>query len=271
MLVGICMRRYRTDDAFNYPSTTDIENAYVDGFSLTHGDAGARSHLFSWGIGRYQMESLYSCPDAGGSSPPPFAGSAWACQSGNDTTSYDSIWYPPRLFEDAFQHLTLGEATTDDLEGRIMFDQPTSDEDIGVCGPGSPCADLADLSPLKIATMIDQKLSGERRAPGSTVASSWKVRTARRPGRAVRAAGERWGEAAGAPPGSRRDGPRSSFTPTIVDRTAVSSPGSSPAPTILARTAVSSPGSSPTPTILARTAVSSPGSSPARPRHPARA
>jgi hypothetical protein len=136
VLVDACMRQYRTDDAFQRASSTTytLEGDYVDGMSLTHGSAGARQHLFTWAIGSRLTTSAYSCPDAGGSSPPSFVGSDWDCDSGNKSGSPTSIWYTDRLFEGDQQHLTLSSSSSDDLEARIIFDQPHADEDIGVCG-----------------------------------------------------------------------------------------------------------------------------------------
>ncbi len=133
-LVEVCMRQYRSDDAFQRSGSPTLEDSYVDGLSLTHGASGARQHLYSWGIGSTQgLNPTYDCPADGGQSPPSFVGSAWSCDSGDSDSGRESVWYTPRLFEGDLQQVALSTSTSEDVEARISFDQATSDEDIGVC------------------------------------------------------------------------------------------------------------------------------------------
>jgi len=131
VLVEVCMRQYRTDDAFH--SVKTVEEKYLDGLSLTYGAAGSRQHIFSWAIGHQLTKSAYSCPDLGGTPPPSFVGSDWECDSASKTAPYGSVWLSARLFEGDIQHLTLVSSTSEDLEGRIICNQSSSDEDVGIC------------------------------------------------------------------------------------------------------------------------------------------
>ena len=60
-----------------------IDNPYVDGVSITHG-ASPRKHIWTYSAGVYENEtSPASCPCTGsGTSPPPFVGSDYYCESG---------------------------------------------------------------------------------------------------------------------------------------------------------------------------------------------
>ena len=63
-----------------------IEDAYVDGISITHGAPGKRQHIFTYASGALSTSSTnalqFSCPCAGGKAPPTFVGTDYYCESG---------------------------------------------------------------------------------------------------------------------------------------------------------------------------------------------
>ena len=131
-----------TLDAFNpqWTGKRNIENNYLDGISVTHGAAGSRQHIFSLaGAGGKGV----ACPCYKGSpfadTVPEFVGKDYYCESSNSGTD-DVLWdgqcddgkeapcctspLLPYFYKD------LGSATTDDIELRILPDQPFNDEDL---------------------------------------------------------------------------------------------------------------------------------------------
>jgi hypothetical protein len=134
VLVEVCLRQNGTPDAFG----SSVEFCSLDGLSLTHGPAGSRHHLFAWAVAcdTHFSVAYALCPADGGTSPPSFVGSDWACDTGSRTRicdEYYGVWLPPRLFEGTVRHLTVAGVTTDDLEARLCLDQNMGDEDLGVC------------------------------------------------------------------------------------------------------------------------------------------
>ena len=136
-------------DAFN--SGYSINETYIDGVSLTHGNNGSRQHIWSFvSAGGEVISSHYICA-CSSSNPWPystsFVGDDYFCDSGNhastrsSTTFYngDPLWdgqgcgpssaccqfnNPPWFCK------TLPQSTTDDLEVRIC--KTASDEDIPI-------------------------------------------------------------------------------------------------------------------------------------------
>ena len=144
-------------DAFGYNiinKTHDIESAYVDGVSLTHGAAGSRQHIWTFvaalNDGLPNPNEICSCTRSNVSWPlqvPSFIADNYFCATGNPgaeftlTTIYqdDPLWdgegcgptnaccefnSPPWFCT------TLPEPTSDDIEVRICLDQESNDEDI---------------------------------------------------------------------------------------------------------------------------------------------
>ena len=97
---SITALQYASMDAFGQSrSSLSIDENYVDGFSLTLGQGfGNRSHLYSWAIGLYTVNSAYSCPDQGGANPQVFVGSNYSCDTGNPDSSWTTQWYSKILF-----------------------------------------------------------------------------------------------------------------------------------------------------------------------------
>ena len=121
-------------DAFG-PSSGghSIDDNYVDGFSLTLGQGfGNRSHLYSWAIGLYTVNSAYSCPDQGGANPQAFVGSNYSCDTGNPDSSWTKKWYSKILFSSDVASITLNSPSSSMIEGRLMSDQDSGNENIGI-------------------------------------------------------------------------------------------------------------------------------------------
>ena len=145
-------------DAFaNYHiyGQTTIDSAYVDGVSLTHGPAGSRQHIWTFGAAVYEANNIYltrdtcNCTNSQYSWPhqlPPFVGNNYFCDTGNhgpgwDTTTYysdDPLWdgkgcgpfstccqfNSPPWFQ-----TTLPQTTSDDIELRVCRDEANNNED----------------------------------------------------------------------------------------------------------------------------------------------
>ena len=128
--------QYYSMDAFGQSrnSSNSLDQTYVDGFSLTVDDGnGNRVHVFSWAIGLTPgYNTSYDCPGDGGEAPPSFVGSDYLCETGNTSSSWTNVWYSPALFVNTPVQVTLSGTTTEDLEGRLMSNQDSSNEDIGV-------------------------------------------------------------------------------------------------------------------------------------------
>jgi len=132
--VTVVARQYSSTDAFSTVSpSTDIEDNYVDGVSVTHGASGSREHVWSYAVAQSSGSGQHQdCPDDGGVSPPAFARSDWSCASGNPASSgWGSVWYADELFNELGQ-VTLSAVTTDDVEVRILANQGAADEEVGV-------------------------------------------------------------------------------------------------------------------------------------------
>ena len=130
---------WRSLDAFNTDSS-DIEESYLDGVSVTHGPTGSRQHIFSLagasGNGRV-------CPCADSStfpdSQPDFVGDDYYCESGREyrddplwdgekCASYEAICCTSPYIPYFYRHLNV--STTDDIELRILTDEDFSNENI---------------------------------------------------------------------------------------------------------------------------------------------
>ena len=82
---------YRAIDGFYSPK--GIDNAYLDGLSITHGSP--RKHIWSYAVGvseDYDSDSNCPCAARPGRSPPSFVGNHYHCESGN-TGFWEAQWY----------------------------------------------------------------------------------------------------------------------------------------------------------------------------------
>ena len=142
-----------TPDAF-YPyyanPSRTIDSVYVDGVSITYGSP-SRKHIWTYANGLNLMHSNLQehCPCNNGSGlvPPPFVGSDYYCETGdNDNTCCDYNVYPNDPLWDGQQCLgeeapccthpnmprfnrTLSETTTEDIELRVCGDYGNTYED----------------------------------------------------------------------------------------------------------------------------------------------
>ena len=148
--------QYHAPDGF-YPNagvgTDDINQEYVDGYSITYGSP--RKHIWTYAAGLEQTNtfysSLYLCPCASRTDipdPPSFVGSDYYCESGLpignmfSTVLYadDPLWdgedcdgeegpccNPSNM---PWFSTTLDTNTSDDIEVRLCTSQGTSNEDI---------------------------------------------------------------------------------------------------------------------------------------------
>ena len=121
----------------------DIDSFYVDGVSLTHGEAGRRQHIWTFAGGLSEVTAMYPnqacpCDTASASVVPAFVGNDYFCESGLHSewdNRYFDVLFPDDVLWDG-QNCTsastccqfnnppwftknLPTATTDDIELRI--------------------------------------------------------------------------------------------------------------------------------------------------------
>ena len=158
-------RQYYSADAFgrHLERVFNIDQTYVDGISLTTNAGGSRTHLWTWAVGISVAGDYpqYDCPCNGGDPAPAFIGDSWFCASGlygstGEGAGSTDQWHEDELFNTNREDSTgigipsgntcrdgfgasrtwfeadLGAATTDDLEVRVMSDQPPDNEDAGI-------------------------------------------------------------------------------------------------------------------------------------------
>ena len=135
----------------NIPRT--LEDAYVDGISLTHGPSGSRQHIWSFASGldqaNHHISNTSYCPcsvEGWSFQLPTFVGGNYFCDSGNTSPqhpggvvySQDPLWdgqgcafgtccefnNPPWFCT------TLPQPTTDDIEMRLCRDESNLTEDV---------------------------------------------------------------------------------------------------------------------------------------------
>ncbi len=135
-----------------------LEDAYIDGVSITHGAEGSRQHIWSFVGGLFEsgpthnLESQCPCSNTNAIWPfqvPSYVGNDYFCDSGNpgpgfsfaEVYSDDPLWdgegcgpYSTCCENNTSPWFctTLPQPTTDDLELRLCGDQDLSNEDIEV-------------------------------------------------------------------------------------------------------------------------------------------
>ena len=139
--------------AYGNDRSRTIDDNYVDGVSLTHGQT-PRKHIWTfaaaYGDTRY---SFSACPCTKVDTPytgvvPPFIGQDYFCDTGNRYSPARPQWYhADPLWDGAGCGSTssccgfnnppwfckqLPQPTTDDIEMRVCVNQPTSDEDVAL-------------------------------------------------------------------------------------------------------------------------------------------
>ena len=142
-----------TTNAFAQRSDPTLEDNYVDGVSLTHGEP--RQHVWTFAAGLQEDGSAHSistCPcttNSGTIRPPNFVGNDYFCEAGTQVntlpatiiTEYDPLWdgfdcYPSNpccsFNNPPWFYKQLPQPTTDDLEMRVCRDEDVSNEDIAL-------------------------------------------------------------------------------------------------------------------------------------------
>ena len=134
-------------DSFHAGGAT-VESVYVDGVSITYTDSGSRMHLWTYVVAWSDDDNSETslCPCLGGIGTPAFVGSNFYCEGGTTGNSWSGGWYTGDPLWDGngngsncdtpgdpswFQR-DLGQPTSSDIEIRLMADQATSNEDVGV-------------------------------------------------------------------------------------------------------------------------------------------
>jgi hypothetical protein len=127
-----------------------IDNSYVDGISLTHGNP-PREHIWTFAAGaNVQPHYHFTCPCVDGSlaTPPTFVGEDYFCETANIANAplngqffLEPLWNgegcgaqstcctfntPPWFYKQ------LPQPTTDDIEMRVCTNEPRSTEDIAI-------------------------------------------------------------------------------------------------------------------------------------------
>jgi hypothetical protein len=129
-----------TDAFLSSTSSLTIDENYVDGISLTHGNP-PRQHIWTFAAGANRQPHSYTCPCIEGSpvTPPPFVGEDYFCETGNTNNTrlggqlfLKPLWdgegcgdenvccsfnTPPWFYKQ------LPEPTTDDIEVRVCTDE----------------------------------------------------------------------------------------------------------------------------------------------------
>ena len=157
----VCGRIYAyqrgSPDAFgrSIEGNPGLEDAYIDGVSLTHGAPGSRQHIWSFVGSVYETATSYNaksncaCTNSDQDWPyqvPSFVGNNYFCDTGNPGPDFpDTVHTDDPLWDGAgcgptntccqFNNppwfcTTLSAATTDALELRICHDEAENNEDI---------------------------------------------------------------------------------------------------------------------------------------------
>ena len=145
-----------TPDGFNIDlhvngfSGTDINSAYVDGISLTHGNP--RQHIWTFAAGVNELGDIYGCycngSSAGALPPPSFVGDNYFCESGRPVLSAtfgiffldDPLWDGMNCVVDDCCEFNsppwfmthLPDPTTDDIEFRLCLDENGNNENVAI-------------------------------------------------------------------------------------------------------------------------------------------
>ena len=136
-----------TDGAAVFYASKDINSAYIDGISLTHGNP--RKHIWSL-VSGYSGTLYTDCP-CGSHTPypvPSFVGSNYYCEAGchNSSPSYTTLYTSDPLWDGKgcgstettccqrtlipWFYRSFGYSTTDNIEMRVCCDQETNNENV---------------------------------------------------------------------------------------------------------------------------------------------
>ena len=140
--------QFGSADGFRACPSCTIDQPYVDGVSITHGDS-PRKHVWTLAAEIYETENFCPCSFPTAIQPPSFVGNDYYCEAGLlrgpwSTVVYsdDVLWDGERCDADEAPCCDrpllpwfckeLPEPTSDDLEVRICTNQEFSDEDMPV-------------------------------------------------------------------------------------------------------------------------------------------
>ena len=125
----------RTPDAFHRPSSITVEDNYLDGVGVTHGNAGSRTHIWSFGAGHPAGGGAVArCPCDNTNRvhaplPPAEVGDHYFCDRADQL---DRLWTGEGCMADnpccsfhnpPYFSVQLPAATTNTIELRICFDE----------------------------------------------------------------------------------------------------------------------------------------------------
>lgn len=128
-----------------------INEAYVDGLSITTTLQAQRAHVFTFAVGLTEaagVENGNHCPCDQGSAPPAFVGTSYLCDTASPAAYPDTRWLDEVLWDGDAKGLgtcaatngggarwvtsSLPSASTAGIEARLMADQEKDNEDIAV-------------------------------------------------------------------------------------------------------------------------------------------
>ena len=139
-------------DAFAFfpHSNPSINDYYVDGVSLTHGNP--RHHIWTFASAVHEVNiypgSKCSCQDGSSTTPPAFVGNDYFCDTGSaDSFQFGTFYGDDPLWDGAgcgssnmccsfnnppWFYKQLPQSTSDNIEMRVCRDQDRKDEDVAV-------------------------------------------------------------------------------------------------------------------------------------------
>ena len=83
--------------AFRYSDRNTLDEAYVSGLSITHGEPGRRTHIWTYAGGFQEQNDVatHNCPCAKvpGISPPSYVGENYYCESATEYRPLDHQWF----------------------------------------------------------------------------------------------------------------------------------------------------------------------------------
>ena len=147
---AIAYQRGSNDGFFNYHrGQSSLNDYYVDGLSVTHGDPRSHVWTFAAGLSKGVNNPSHNCPCAlyPGSAAPPFIGEDYFCESAISGGFVNGVWYLDDPLWDSQRCVsgstccnrggpwfttTLIQEVSNDIEVRMCFGEDSSNEDIGL-------------------------------------------------------------------------------------------------------------------------------------------
>ena len=140
--------QFGSPDGLRVCPTCTIDEPYVDGVSITHGDS-PRKHIWTFAADNIEIRNYCPCSSPTATQPPSFVGNDYYCESGLLRYPWDVVLYSDDVLWDGKRCdaneapccdrpllpwfcKELPEPTSDDLEVRICADSGLHDEDVPV-------------------------------------------------------------------------------------------------------------------------------------------